>query len=136
MTGTFLAATFGMVVAFVTGVAASPATAAVVTPVATPAVAAPQMSKDVVVVDVPFDFVAGDETLPAGTYRVTVMPDQHPLFVTLQTAASAHMKNMEFQTLQTRTVPVKELKTNDGQPSLVFAKVGDHYFLRTIKVVR
>ena len=98
------------------------------------AMAAPQ-GRDAFVVNVPFAFVAGDRTLPAGRYRVSVLPrgSEPDVMAILQTAASAHSEKMVFQTVPIERVAIDELGANDGQPRLVFTKVGQRYFLEKIE---
>jgi len=98
------------------------------------ATAAPQ-GRDAFVVNVPFAFVAGDKTLPAGRYRVAFLPDETEpdVMATLQTAASAKSDRMVFQSVPIERVDIEELGTNDGQPRLVFSKVGGRYFLEKIE---
>jgi len=116
--------------------------AAVLLVASLPVVASAQLlaDDDIVIVQVPFAFVAGDQELPAGTYRLEIAPgdDQTPGIVTLQTAAKSDKPDqMIFQSVSTKTVKVKDTKdTSVGfeEPRLVFAKVGDLHFLREVRV--
>jgi len=91
-------------------------------------------SDDVIVVEVPFDFVAGDRQLPAGTYRVEIAPnDVPPALVTLQTAAKGEQPDdMLFQRVATSRVKVDEVDRLGEQPRLVFSKVGTLHFLERV----
>jgi hypothetical protein len=97
--------------------------------------AAPQglESDDVVVAEIPFDFVAGEEVLPAGTYRVEVVPnDAEPALVTLQTAAKGDRSNeMIFHSVPTAKVKVDDVDRE--QPRLVFSQVGGLNYLERVE---
>jgi hypothetical protein len=81
---------------------------------------------DAVLVSVPFEFVAGSATLPAGEYRVSrVNPG-----VNREMAISGHNKESAF---------LLPLAFDDGpsnQPTLSFEHVGGKYFLSRIKTLR
>ena len=80
---------------------------------------------DAVVVSVPFEFVAGGATLPAGEYRVSrVNPG-----VNRELGISGYNKGNAF---------VLPLAFDDGsanQPTFSFAHVGGKYFLTRIKTL-
>lgn len=100
----------------------------------TTATADPQ-GRDDFVVDVPFAFVAGDRTLPAGSYRVELLPnDTDPeVLATLESTASDHFPQMIFQSVALKNVTIEPLGPNEVQPRLVFAKVGTLRILREIE---
>src|ERR1700686_3317742 len=86
-------------------------------------VSARAQDADAVVVSVPFEFVAGGATLPAGEYRVSrVNPG-----VNRELASSGYNKGNAF---------LLPLAFEDGlanQPTLSFEHVGGKYFLSRIK---
>lgn len=74
-----------------------------------------------VVVNVPFEFVAGGQTLPAGTYSVSrVSPESHPALIIRSRENGAFLLPIVF----------------DGAPvehaQLSFEHVGDKYFLSKV----
>jgi hypothetical protein len=78
---------------------------------------------DVVVVSVPFEFVAGGATLPAGEYRVSRVNHGK----NRELAISGHNKENAF---------LLPLTFDDGlanEPTLSFQHVGGKYFLSRIK---
>jgi len=78
-------------------------------------------SKPPIKVNVPFNFVAGAKTLPAGEYRVSAMT--HNL-VTIQSADSKTTLILASHSAE---------KTNmDGVGALTFNRYGDRYFLSQI----
>lgn len=78
---------------------------------------------DAVVVNIPFDFVAGGATLPAGQYRVNrVKPGANR-----ELAISAYDKGSAF------LLPLVFEATEAGQPELSFDHIGGRYFLIEIK---
>src|SRR4051812_26011324 len=78
-----------------------------------------------VVVTVPFEFVAGSATLPAGEYRVRrVKPGAN-----LQLITSGYHKGNAFLLPQT----FEDSPTNE--PTLGFEHVGSKYFLSRIKTL-
>jgi len=90
-------------------------------------VSARAQNADAVVVNVPFEFVAGGATLPAGEYRVSrVNPG-----VNRELAISGYNKGSAF---------LLPLAHDDGaaganEPTLSFEHVGDKYFLTKIKTL-
>jgi len=72
--------------------------------------------------NVPFQFVVGDQTLPAGEYRIERMLSGNPKVLLIRsTDGRAH-----------RTVTM-EVLANDWQESkLIFNRYGNHYFLSQI----
>jgi len=82
---------------------------------------------DAVVVSVPFDFVAGGVTLPAGEYRVgRLNPDvNRELVISGYNKGSAFLLPLVFD----------EAPAANGQPALNFEHVGGKYFLAAIKTL-
>jgi hypothetical protein len=80
---------------------------------------------DVVVVSVPFEFVVGGATLPAGEYRISrVSPGVSP-----ELAISGHNKGNVF------LLPLTFDNGSGNQPTLSFDHVGGRYFLDRIKTL-
>ena len=80
-------------------------------------------SADRIVVQIPFDFVAGKKTLPAGEY--TVKPTLATRVTLIRNAAGRR----EFTTISTIAVPAETMPT---AAKLVFHKYGDQYFLSQV----
>jgi len=78
---------------------------------------------DAVVVKVPFEFVAGSTTLPAGDYRVSRLNST----LNQELAISGYNKGSAF------LLPVAFDDGPDNHPTLSFAHVGGKYFLTQIK---
>jgi hypothetical protein len=77
---------------------------------------------DKVAVNVPFEFVAGGQTLPAGTYSVSRVSDQaFPALLIRSDDNSAVLLPMFFD------------GTAADQPDLRFERIGDKYFLSKIE---
>jgi hypothetical protein len=74
------------------------------------------------VVRVPFEFTAGNGTLPVDTYRLSRM-NGHPEMLFLRGDRTGTF----VRTDETR------LPRNDAAPYLVFHRYGDQYFLREIR---
>ncbi len=77
--------------------------------------------------DIPFDFMVGDETLPAGTYTFahpTTMPD-----VLLIRSLDGH------ESVVVITRGVQESRTPPDETKLVFTRYGDVYFLAQVWTV-
>ena len=89
-------------------------------------VSARAQDADAVVVSVPFEFVAGGATLPAGEYRVSrVNPS-----VNRELAISGYNKGSAF------LLPLAfDDVAADGKPTLSFEHVGGKYFLSSIKTL-
>lgn len=80
---------------------------------------------DKVVITIPFEFVAGGATLPAGEYRVSLVNRG----VTRELAISGYNKGSAFMLPQTFTgAPAKE-------PTLSFQHIGSRYFLSKVKTL-
>ena len=88
-------------------------------------VSARAQDTDAVVVSVPFEFVAGGATLPAGEYRVSrVNPG-----VNRELAISGYNRGSAF------LLPVAFDDGPSNQPTLSFKHVGGKYFLNRIKTL-
>lgn len=87
-------------------------------------VSAVGQEKPEIVVNVPFDFVAGDRTLPAGKYTVSRVSD-------------SRLGALSFSSYETRTgvfVMTNEFKDQAIEDCKVtFEQVGDVHFLRSIE---
>ena|ERR1700733_12382 len=90
-------------------------------------VSARAQNADAVVVNVPFEFVAGGATLPAGEYRVSrVNPG-----VNRELAISGYNKGSAFLL----PLALDESAAAANQPTVSFEHVGDKYFLTKIKTL-
>ena len=81
-------------------------------------------SQDGVIVDMPFEFVVGATTLPAGTYTVHNLADD--------TSGTLVIRSKEQGTAMF-VLPYASESTETFKPELSLDKVGDHYFLNTIR---
>jgi hypothetical protein len=88
-------------------------------------VSARAQDADAVVVSVPFEFVAGGATLPAGEYRVSRV-NPH---VNRELAISGYNKGNAF------VLPVAFDEGAANGPTLSFAHVGGKYFLSRVKTL-
>jgi len=81
-------------------------------------------AQEPIVVNIPFDFVAGGKTLPAGEYSVKVSagPVQTLLLIDRQDASSSAF-------MGTNAIIASEPKANS---KLVFNRYGDRYFLSQV----
>jgi hypothetical protein len=86
--------------------------------------AARAATQDDVVVKLPFEFVAGGKTLPAGTYVVRHLSDESsgPLILTNRDNGSSVF-----------VLPHVSDHASDDKPQVSFKQVGDQYFLSTIQ---
>jgi hypothetical protein len=73
------------------------------------------------VVNVPFQFYAGDAKLPAGDYRIHVLDDSNPTEMEI-TSADGSTSTL-FQVRDT------DVNATPGKDELVFNKYGNRYFL-------
>jgi len=90
-------------------------------------VSARAQDANAVVVSVPFEFVAGGATLPAGKYRISsVNPG-----VSIELAIRGYNKGNAFLLPLT----FDEVAAANGQPALSFEHVGGKYFLNGIKTL-
>jgi hypothetical protein len=81
-------------------------------------------SQDSVIVALPFDFVVGTKSLPAGTYEVRNSSDDK--------AGTLVISNRDNGTSMF-VLPYVNESLLTGKPELSFQKVGDQYFLGTIQ---
>lgn len=88
-------------------------------------VSARAQSADAVVVSVPFEFVAGGATLPAGEYRI----DRVNPGVNRELAIRGYNKGNAF------LLPLAFDNGSADQPTLSFEHVGGKYFLSRIKTL-
>jgi hypothetical protein len=90
-------------------------------------VSARAQDADAVVVSVPFEFVAGSATLPAGEYRVRrVNPG-----VNRELAINGYKKGNAFLL----PLAFDDVAAANGQPTLSFEHIGGKYFLTEIKTL-
>jgi hypothetical protein len=90
-------------------------------------VSARAQDADAVVVSVPFEFLAGGATLPAGEYRVSrINPG-----VNQELAISGYHKGSAFLL----PLAFDDVAAANGQPTLSFEHVGGKYFLSKIKTL-
>jgi hypothetical protein len=88
-------------------------------------VSARAQDSDAVVVTVPFQFVAGGATLPAGEYKVSRLSPG----VNRQLAIRSYGNGSAF------LLPLSFDGVTSEQPTLSFEHVGDKYFLSSIKTL-
>jgi hypothetical protein len=81
-------------------------------------------SDETIVADIPFDFVIGDQTLPAGKYTMKVSDDTNLNLLALRNDRGRTV--LFFQTLDV------EANQEPRHTELVFNKIGDEYFLSRI----
>ena len=79
-------------------------------------------AQDHLVAQVPFEFTLGTSTLPSDTYRLSRM-NEHPEMLLVRSD-----RNGAF----VRTAP-ERLPRDGSEPSLLFHRYGDQYFLRAIR---
>ena len=73
--------------------------------------------------DIPFDFVAGNKTLPSGTYTAELLQGSNVLVIRDQynpTSVVSHSST------------VSEVETEHNSPKFVFSRYGDQYFLKQV----
>ena len=88
------------------------------------AVSARGQASSPLLANIPFQFVVGDQTLPAGEYRIERMLSGNPKVLLIRGKdGRAH-----------RTVMTMEVLANDWQAEskLIFNRYGNHYFLSQI----
>jgi len=86
--------------------------------------AARAQAQDKIIVTLPFGFVAGEQTLPAGTYKVSRFsndPSGPLLFINYDKEISVFV------------LPLASEGTSAGKPHLTFEQVGNKHFLNTIQ---
>jgi hypothetical protein len=86
--------------------------------------AARAATQDDIVVKLPFEFVAGGKTLPAGTYAVRHLSDESsgPLILTNRENGSSVF-----------VLPHLSDHASDNKPQVSFQQVGEQHFLSTIQ---
>ena len=77
-----------------------------------------------VIVNMPFEFVVGAKTLPAGTYTVRNLTDD---------ISGTLVINSQDQGTATFVLPYVSESSVTSKPELTFDQVGGHYFLRTVQ---
>jgi hypothetical protein len=88
-------------------------------------ISAPAEDLDKAIVTVPFEFVAGGVTLPAGEYRVNRVSSNDPELV-----IRSYNKGATF------LLPIAFAGVADGQSRLSFEQVGDKHFLSQVETLR
>jgi hypothetical protein len=86
-------------------------------------VAAKAELRDDVVVTVPFDFVVGHKTLPAGNYKVTSLS---------QSKSTLRITNSDNGS-SAIALPFAGASVNVDMPRLTFERIGERQFLSTIQ---
>ena len=76
--------------------------------------------------DVPFAFVVGNSTLPAGAYEIRRLDDVNPKVLEIRNM-NEHI-NIVFQTVDAQTPNDEPMNTTE----LVFDRLGDRYFLSQV----
>jgi len=80
-------------------------------------------AQEMLVVNIPFDFVAGNMTLPAGEYSIKVTgPERTLLLIDRKDAAASAFMN-------TNAVVKTEMQT---ESKMIFNRYGDRYFLSQV----
>jgi len=90
------------------------------------AVGARAQTLDSVVVTVPFDFIVGNTTLPAGTYTVDRLLYNVPQSLALRSTVG------NFAAIASGEVSGSAAAAPNTTPKLVFNRYGDQYFLHEI----
>ena len=87
-------------------------------------IAANAQTHDVVIAKMPFQFVAGEKTLPAGTYKVSRLSDNPtgPLLLT-----------NDDNDISEFLLPMASEGFSAEKPRLTFEQVGEEHFLNTIQ---
>ena len=87
-------------------------------------IAANAQTHDVVIAKMPFQFVAGDKTLPAGTYKVSRFSDDPtgPLLLA-----------GDDNSISVFLIPMASEGVSAEKPGLTFEQVGEEHFLKTIQ---
>ena len=87
------------------------------------AISAHAQDASAVVVKVPFEFVAGGKTLPAGTYSVGRLSSLHPALIIESKDSGAFAL----------VLPIVPDGDSAGRTELNFERVGDKYFLSKVQ---
>src|ERR1700739_2511856 len=87
-------------------------------------IAANAQTHDVVIAKLPFQFVAGEKTLPAGTYKVSRLSNDPtgPLLLT-----------SDDNNISVFLLPMASEGASADKSRLTFEQVGDEHFLNTIQ---
>ena len=86
-------------------------------------VAAKARAQDNIIVTLPFGFVAGEKTLPAGTYKVSRFSND----------PSGPLIFMNYdKDISVFVLPAANAGNSADKPHLTFEQVGDEHFLNTI----
>jgi|ERR1700733_1963044 len=80
---------------------------------------------DKTIVTVPFEFVAGGVTLPAGEYSVN----------RVNSSGARELAIRSYNNGGTFLLPITFAEVADGQPGLSFEQVGDEHFLRQVETL-
>lgn len=89
-------------------------------------VAAQAETRDEIVVTLPFDFVAGGKTLPAGTYTVSRLSDDK---------FDGLILNSYDNRTSVLVFPSEIESASADKPQVSFERVGDQHFLSTIQTI-
>jgi hypothetical protein len=89
-------------------------------------ISAPAEDLDKAIVTVPFEFVAGGVTLPAGEYRVNRVSSN----------GDPELAIRSYHNGGTFLLPIVFAGVADGQPKLSFERVGEKYFLSQVETLR
>ena len=89
-------------------------------------ISAPAEDLDGTIVTVPFEFVAGGVTLPAGEYRVNRVSSN----------GDPELAIRSYNNKGTFLLPIAFDGVADGQPKLSFEQVGDKHFLSQVETLR
>jgi hypothetical protein len=87
-------------------------------------VAANAETRPEIITNLPFQFVVGGKTLPAGTYKVTRLSDD-PFGALMLTNAN--------QTASVFVLPRSIAQPSSEKPKVSFERVGEHYLLSSIQ---
>lgn len=89
----------------------------------------PALAEDLVA-EVPFEFVVSGKTFQPGTYRIDVGSGVADAPVLAIQTATENDEELRFRkVLTSTTIPLDQA---EGQPRLVFKKVGDTFFLEKV----
>jgi hypothetical protein len=89
-------------------------------------ISAPAEDLDGTIVTVPFEFVAGGVTLPAGEYRVNRVDSN----------GDPELAIRSYNKGETFLLPITFAGVADGQPKLSFEQVGDKHILSQVETRR
>lgn len=92
-------------------------------------VAHAQTTAEIVVADIPFDFVIEETTFPAGTYLIRSEDPADPTVMEIESTATETKT-----TVMTKAIPGTWEPQATDRPELVFHEVGDTFFLAEVWV--